>query len=230
MPRFVGTRGIAVTIAPAWLSYKRYEIPPEGDLRRVTPRPSVRLRIVRSLVDLRVRLGQLFSRKQVLSISILSALVIAGFSIYQGAQTLAYLGVFGFSTFSSAILFLPSGRGAVMATSALVLNPLAVGIVSGIGGGLGEIAGYALGRSSRKLVKKSYVPAWLTRRVDKHMTLTLLFVSVVPNPFMDVVGIIAGRNRYPLYQFLACTIIGKVIQSVGFVYLVMWNLSLFRSM
>ncbi len=208
----------------------RYEVQPEANLRWLTPSSSVRLQIVRSLTDLRVRLGRLFNRKQVLSISILSALLIAGLGIYQGAQAMAYLGIFGFSALSSAILFLPSGRGAVMVTGALVLNPLAVAVVSGIGGGLGDVAGYTLGRSSRTLIKKGYAPAWLSRRIEKHMTFTLVLSSIGPNPFVDVVSIMAGRNRYPLYLFLSFTIMGKVIQSVAFVYLVLWNLSLFRSM
>ena len=208
----------------------RYEISPEANLRLLTSRSSVRLQIVRSLTDMRFRLGQLFNRKQVLAISILSALLIAGFGIYQGAQTMAYLGIFGFSALASAILFLPSGRGAIMVAGALVLNPLAVALVSGIGGGLGDIAGYTVGRSSRKLVKKSCAPAWLSRRVENHMTFTLVLSSIVPNPFVDVVSIMAGRNRYPLYLFLSFTIIGKVIHSVAFVYLVLWNLSLFTSM
>ena len=58
------------------------------------------------------------------------------------------------------------------------------------------------------------------------MTVTLLLVSIVPNPLMDVVGIIAGRICYPIHRFLACTIIGKVAQSIVIVYVALWNLSL----
>ena len=116
-----------------------------------------------------------------------------------------------------------------MVASALVLNPLAVAVLTGIGGAMGEMTGYALGRASQKFLKKGTGPTWLSRRAEGHMAVTLLTISIIPNPFVDVVGIIAGRLGYPVRLFLVYSIIGKVVQSIVIVYLALWNLSLFSS-
>ena len=118
--------------------------------------------------------------------------------------------MFGSSVVTNAVLFIPSGRGAIMVGAALVLNPLAVAVLTGAGGALGEMTGYALGRSSRRLVKRGSGPAWLNRRAESHMAITILAVSIIPNPFVDVIGIVAGRKGYPVWRFLAYSAIGNV--------------------
>ena len=116
-----------------------------------------------------------------------------------------------------------------MVAGALALDPLAVGIIAGVGGALGELTGYALGRSSHRLVRGAVLPGWLSRYADRHMGATLLAMYTIPSPFMDAAGILAGRLRYPLPLFLTYSLIGKVVQSIVFVYLVLWNVSLFNS-
>jgi len=173
--------------------------------------------------------GRASRRQQVLALSILAVVLLVGIGVTLGPQLMGYLSVFGFSVISNAVLFVPSGRGAVMIASALVLNPLAVAVLTGTGGALGEVTGYALGYSSRKLVKRGKVPAWLSRSAESHMAITLLAVSIIPNPFVDAIGIIAGRMGYPVRLFLGYSILGKVVQSIMFVYVALWNLSLLRS-
>ena len=58
------------------------------------------------------------------------------------------------------------------------------------------------------------------------MGITVLLVSVIPNPFVDVIGIVAGRTGYPVGRFLAYSIVGKVAQSIVLVYLALWNIDL----
>ena len=61
------------------------------------------------------------------------------------------------------------------------------------------------------------------------MGVAVLAMYAIPNPFMDATSILAGRLRYPLPLFLTYTLVGKVVQSVLFVYLVLWNISLVSS-
>jgi uncharacterized membrane protein YdjX (TVP38/TMEM64 family) len=61
------------------------------------------------------------------------------------------------------------------------------------------------------------------------MAASILIISIVPNPFVDGVGIVAGRLGYPLHRFPLWSIIGKVVQSIAYVYLVLWNISLVSS-
>ena len=168
-------------------------------------------------------------RQRVIAVSAASALLLAAAGIVAGPRLMAYLGVFGFSALANAVLFLPSGRGAIMIASAVVLNPMAVAILTGVGGAVGELTGYAVGRSSRKVVKGDRIPGWVTRNAEKHMAPTILVVSIIPNPFVDAIGIVAGRLGYPVRSFLVYSIIGKVVQSIIFVYLAVWNMSLISS-
>ena len=61
------------------------------------------------------------------------------------------------------------------------------------------------------------------------MALTILLISIIPNPFVDFIGIFAGRARYPVGLFLTYSIIGKVVQCIAVVYIALWNMSLLSS-
>ena len=191
---------------------------------------SLRVRaVVASWGGLWNRAGRLSGRQRVLSAAVVGGVLLAVVGIAQGPHLMGYLTVFGLSIATNAVLFLPSGRGAIMVAAALVLNPLAVAVLTGLGGALGEITGYALGRSSRRLSKKAAFPGWLSRHAENHMGVTLMVVSIIPNPFVDAIGIVAGRMGYPLRLFLVYSIIGKIAQSIVFVYVALWNISLVGS-
>ena len=204
------------------LAIERY-IPVPGDGL------NARLAMERTTGALRKRVSRISRPQRIVAISVLVAVLVAAAGAMAGPRLVAYLGVFGSSVVANAVLFLPSGRGAIMVGAALVLNPLAVAVLTGAGGALGEITGYALGRSSRKLVKRGSGPAWLSRKAESHMAITILAVSIIPNPFVDVIGIVAGRKGYPVRRFLIFSAVGKVVQSIAFVYLALWNLSLLSS-
>ena len=187
------------------------------------------LRHSRLYVELKELEGRLTGRQRVLGLALLAGMLLAVAGFAAGPRAMGYLGVFWSSVATNAVLFLPSGRGAIMVAAALVLNPFTVAVLTGIGGALGEITGYALGHSSRGLVKPVKTPAWLGRNVERHMAVSILAVSIIPNPFVDVIGIIAGRLGYPLVSFLVYSVIGKVLQSIVFVYLALWNISLIGS-
>ena len=161
--------------------------------------------------------------------SILAAAVLTVVGMTQGGQAMGYLTVFGLSVLFNAILFLPTGRGAVLLGAAMVLDPLTVAVISGVGGALGEITGYMVGRSSNSFIKTGKLGARVERIAERRMCLTILVISIIPNPFVDFIGIIAGRLRYPVGLFLTYSIIGKVIQCIAVVFIVRWNLSLIGS-
>lgn len=201
----------------------------EGPISRIGPSAGPRANVASLVAAANRRLDRLSRRQRMLATGALVGALFAAAVIAAGPRTVAYLGVFGFSALANAILFLPSGRGAIMVAGAVALDPLAVAILTGVGGAIGEITGYALGRSSRALPRRVRFPGWLTRGAERHMAATILAVSIIPNPFVDAIGIVAGRLGYPLRLFLAYSIVGKVAQSIVFVYVALWNLSLIGS-
>ena len=143
-----------------------------------------------------------------------------------GPDMAGYLGVFVLSLVANCMIFLPSGRGAILIGGALVLDPMTVAIVAGIGGAIWESTGYFLGRGSHRVISSEKTPAWLSRFTGRHMGLTVLVGNAIPNPLVDVISIVAGRLRYSLSKFLAYAMAVKVLQSILVVYVALWNISL----
>ena len=107
---------------------------------------------------------------------------------------------------------------ATACTAGALLNPLYVGLIAGSAGTLGELTGYYLGYSGQGVVEgnRFYVKTegWMRRRG----LLLLFLVSLIPNPFFDVVGIAAGALRYPIWRFLGVVLVGKGMKFLIFAY------------
>ncbi|MBM3935358.1 MAG: VTT domain-containing protein, partial [SAR202 cluster bacterium] len=181
------------------------------------------------LTSARKAVEQTTLRQRVAAGSIATVLVGAGLWLTMGTHFAAYFTVFALSALSNATLFLPSGSGLIMVSGAVILNPLMVALLGAIGGGLGNLTGYFIGKSSRNVIKKDYMPRWVINKAQKNTNATIFVVSLIPNPFVDAHGILAGRLGVPLKQYLVYSIIGKIIQSVVLVYLALWNISLVKS-
>jgi len=126
-----------------------------------------------------------------------------------------YLSVFFISLLSSATVLIPAPGLAVVFAMGGALDPIALGIVAGIGSGLGELSGYIAGASGRGLILRnkginSHLH-WFTTRY----TLPALFVlAILPMPVFDIAGVIAGALKMRVSQFLAVVISGKIIKHV----------------
>jgi membrane protein YqaA with SNARE-associated domain len=119
---------------------------------------------------------------------------------------------------ASGGLVLPVPALATACTAGALLNPLYVGLIAGSAGTLGELTGYYLGYSGQGVVEgnRFYVKTegWMRRRG----LLLLFLVSLIPNPFFDVVGIAAGALRYPIWRFLGVVLVGKGMKFLIFAY------------
>ena len=179
--------------------------------------------------ELKYRWRRLPKRQQLLAVTLFAGFAVLLTGLVAGPRMMGYVSLFGLSVLTNAVLFIPSGRGPIMLATAFTLNPWIVSIVSGIGGGIGEISGYAIGRSSKKLIKDGKRMNWLIRVSEGRMGLTIFAISIIPSPLVDTIAIVAGRLGYPLKRFLFFAIIGKVIQCFIIVYLALWNYSLISS-
>ena len=142
-------------------------------------------------------------------------------------RALGYPGVLIFSFLGAASVFLPMpGLVAVCGAGGLEMIPIVVGLLSGIGETTGELTGYAVGYGGRTVVegRRSYerVSGWMARRG----TVVLFLVSVIPNPFFDVVGIVAGSTRFPMARFLATVWIGKSLKGLMVTYTCFYGVKL----
>jgi len=144
--------------------------------------------------------------------------------------------LFAISVVSSATLFLPVPGLAITTLVGSLLNPIAVGVVAGIGQTLGEMTGYLAGYSGQGLVNRSKtydrVESWMKR--NEFMGELVVFVlALIPNPIFDAAGMAAGALRFPVWKYLIAAGLGKVIKNVVFAYGgslgIEWLANLFKS-
>lgn len=139
---------------------------------------------------------------------------------------LGYLGAFMLTLLSSATVLVPSvALGAALKFGAAsTLNPILVGLVSGIAAGLGESTGYLAGRSGAELAhiqdRPTYrrIAAWVERRG----TLTVFVLAAIPLPLIDLAGLAAGAMGMSFVRFEIACLAGKITRFVPVALLGHW--------
>lgn len=160
--------------------------------------------------------------KYVYAISVfsLSILLSAVFYIYKDylkdASALGLFGLFVVNFISSATFFVSSPAFLTIITGGQLYSPVAVAIVASLGACLGDMLGYLFGHSGRKLTKKKLDKHKTIRFLEKHFhrhgVLIIFILAIVPNPFFDAIGILAGVLNYPPLRFFTIMLVGRFIR------------------
>lgn len=125
-----------------------------------------------------------------------------------------YLGIFIVSIIGNASIILPLPTVIFVFTFASVLNPLALGIIAGIGSAIGELTAYYAGRGGRKVLEQKY-KSWfaMTKKWVKKRGMFIIIIVFAATPLpADVVGLFAGMVRYDVKKFFIANAIGKTIK------------------
>jgi membrane protein YqaA with SNARE-associated domain len=168
------------------------------------------------------RLGPLLGL--ILALGIIFAVVFAYFRYpdffkHENIVRFGYAGVFIISVILNATVIIPvSNMTLILAFGAILPSPLIVGIVGGLGGAIGEMTGYIIGRSGRNLIAKNKAYVRVEGWVKKRGWIAIFFLSAFPFVF-DIVGIIAGALRMPLWRFLIPTWLGRTGSYIVVAYL-----------
>ncbi len=132
-----------------------------------------------------------------------------------------YLGVFLIPLIGSASFILPMPGLAVIATGGAFLDPvlglppwIVVGLLAGLGESLGELTGYVAGYGGRAVLHDRPFLRRLERWMHRQGSVVMFTMAVLPNPFFDVAGVIAGVVRMPLWKFFIAVLLGKIIKSM----------------
>jgi uncharacterized membrane protein YdjX (TVP38/TMEM64 family) len=124
-----------------------------------------------------------------------------------------YLGIFLISLVGNATIVLPVPTFMLVVAFGASFNPFLVGVVSGLGGTIGEMTCYLLGFSGRGVVENRQLYDRCVRWLGKWGALTVFVFAATPSPF-DVVGIVAGFLRYPFWKFFLASLGGKIIKYI----------------
>jgi uncharacterized membrane protein YdjX (TVP38/TMEM64 family) len=150
---------------------------------------------------------------------VITALVLTFADQLVQLKAYGYAGVFVVSLLGNATVVLPVPSLAVVFAGGSVLNPLLVGLVSGVAEPLGELTGYLAGYGGSAIVEDQSKYGRLAEFVQRRGFVTILVLSAIPNPLFDLAGIAAGASRYPVAKFLGACWVGKTIKAVAVAYL-----------
>ncbi len=123
-----------------------------------------------------------------------------------------YPGLFLISLIGNATVILPVPSFAVAFAMGGMLNPLAVGIVSGLGATIGEMTGYLAGVGGRAVIERQPLYLRLEGWMRKGGPLVIFLLAAIPNPLFDMGGMIAGALRMPAWQFFLAGWAGKSLR------------------
>jgi membrane protein YqaA with SNARE-associated domain len=139
-------------------------------------------------------------------------------------ETWGYLGAFVVSVLSAATIFVPVPGLIIIFTLGAVLNPWLVGIISGIGGTLGELTGYLLGYSGRAAISNMKLYHRMEYWMRRWGSVTILILAAIPNPVFDVAGAVAGALRFPVWKFCVYGGIGRIIKHTLVAFAGAWGM------
>ena len=128
------------------------------------------------------------------------------------------LGVYGYpaifliSLLGNATVVFPAPSFALVAVAGVSLDPVAVGIVAGLGAALGELTGYLAGYGGQTIIEERPLYRKLEAWMRKSGSLAIFILSAIPNPIVDVGGIVAGALRMPAWRFILAAWLGKSLR------------------
>lgn len=139
-------------------------------------------------------------------------------SLIEPLGKMGYLGVFLTGFLGSSLPFFPSYI--LIPLMATQLNPLAVGLVSGVGAGVGQYLHYYIGLGGRQLFSpknQRRFEQWRDR-YGKYGAWLIMLLAATPITPDDIIWIPLGLMRYPKAKALIAGITGKTILSLFYAY------------
>lgn len=154
------------------------------------------------------------------SIFLLSLASSITFFIYRdffaGAKSLGLLGLFILNFISNASFFISAPTLFTVIAGGSIYPPFLVAIVSSLGAAGGDMIGFVMGISGRKLViHKFHKKIWFKVLEDyfkKYGSIILFVFALIPNPFFDSVGIIAGAFAFSPLKYFLIVFLGRLIR------------------
>jgi uncharacterized membrane protein YdjX (TVP38/TMEM64 family) len=133
-------------------------------------------------------------------------------------QGYGYAGIFLMSILANATIIVP--LPGIFLTSAMgaVFHPFWVAVAAGLGAALGELSGYMAGFSGQGIIERTRWSDQLESWMRRYGNITILVLSFIPNPLVDMAGMTAGALKLPVHRFLIWSAIGKILKMMMFAY------------
>jgi membrane protein YqaA with SNARE-associated domain len=142
---------------------------------------------------------------------------------FKNASSLGLLGLLIINFVSSATFFVSAPAFLTIIAGGNLYSPILVAAVAAIGACLGDMIGFLFGHSGRRLLKKSLdrhrTIRFLEKHFHRHGGLIVFLLAIIPNPFFDAVGILAGVVNYPPQKFFIIMLLGRFLRYWSLSYL-----------
>lgn len=154
------------------------------------------------------------------SVFLLSILLSIAFFVFRDyfkeASSLGLLGLFVVNFVSSATFFVSAPAFLTVIAGGNLYSPILVAVIAAVGACLGDMIGFLFGHSGRKLTKKKLdkhrVVRFLEKYFNRHGVLIIFLFAIIPNPFFDAIGILAGVLNYHPLRFFTIMFVGRIIR------------------
>ncbi len=136
------------------------------------------------------------------------------FEVFRILRVHGYLGALLIAVLGSLIPFLPVPYLIPIVIMSRTLNPFLLGIAAGVGGALGKLTSYFLGRFGRRFLSKEKRrrTATLGKAIEKYGMLAVFLFALTPLPD-DVVYIPVGLTGLNIAKFMIANMLGKIVLS-----------------
>ena len=169
----------------------------------------------------------------ILGVVLTIVMAVAVVYFWEEVQTLrhwGYLGAFLISIFGGATVVIPVPMLAVQFALGGVLNPVFVGLASGLGETVGALiiyitghgGGTAFANSRHGKIQAAYER--LTNWMERRGSITLFILSSVVNPFFYPAALTAGALRFGIQRYFLICWAGKTIKGFTVAFAGYWGL------
>lgn len=163
---------------------------------------------------------------QITLVRILALIFVIGLSVLlfiyrnqvQRLHVFGYPGIFLISLLSNASLILPIPGVLFTSAMGMVFQPFWVAIAAGSGATVGELSGYIAGFSGQGVIENKVWFDRMTIWIKKYGDIVIFVLALIPNPFFDIGGMVAGALKMPLWRFLFWCWLGKIGKMLFFAY------------
>jgi len=145
--------------------------------------------------------------------------------------TYGYFGAMMISIVGNLTIFIPVPFAVFIYAFGAVLDPILLGLVTGIGSTIGEFSSYLVGRGGRKLIEDKYGRRLESARalVERFGMPAIFLFALLPIPD-DLILIPMGMMKYSIRKAFAAMFLGKLGMGLVIAYAGRYSFSIVRSL
>ena len=155
------------------------------------------------------KIGRIAALVSVIALSL--AMLIWGDQV-EHLPVYGYPAIFLVSLLGNLSVIFPAPSYLVVFAASGTLNPVAVGVIAGLGATLGELTGYVAGASGKGVIENRPTFRRISGAVERWGMWIIFLLGVIPNFFFDIGGMVAGATRMSLWRFILAAWLGKSIR------------------